>query len=151
MDEQPFSCLLSFSGRSSHDSPEASSGREKQSRLARYWPRVGAQKCSIGRLMGLPMTCLARHALEPQPSWMSSTDEAKTRRPSLALMPRVGRLSTRPREAKTRWPSHVLIPRVGRLCIPEVLDTRRWLGWRAIELWISRNACHTTRRIQVEL
>jgi hypothetical protein len=54
----------------SSDLLEANSGRETLSRLARGWPRAGAQKRSTARLVGLPMTFLARHA---QPGWMSST------------------------------------------------------------------------------
>jgi hypothetical protein len=60
----------------------------------------------MGRLMDLPMACLARHALGPQPGWMSSTqrDEYRTTKSCV---------------------EGALIPRVGRWSIPEELDTRR--------------------------
>jgi hypothetical protein len=79
----------SLNVRCSHDSPEASSRRENQSRLAQSQLWVGeavmthprlALCGSIEMLHGPPyMTCLARHALGPQLGWISSTQGGEDR------------------------------------------------------------------------
>jgi hypothetical protein len=84
---------LTSGGRDSRDSPQDQ-------------PRTRAQKRSMGRLMSLPMACLARHALLPQPGKMSSTQGDEIRMAELCV-------------------GGALMPHTVRLCIPEELDTQR--------------------------